>query len=81
MIEQIYTSPILRLALLLAIFVCVVLVSFFAIYVINRRAAVKKDLQAIQASGAPRAMLADSLKAQGVWQEGDPTPGVGTQTQ
>ena len=25
--------------------------------------------------------VADALKAQGVWQEGDPTPGVGTQTQ
>ena len=25
--------------------------------------------------------VADSLKAQGVWQEGDPTPGVATQTQ
>ena len=25
--------------------------------------------------------VADSLKAQGVWQEGDPTPGVDTQTQ
>jgi cytochrome c-type biogenesis protein CcmE len=25
--------------------------------------------------------VADALKAQGVWQEGDPAPGVGTQTQ
>ncbi|OCW55781.1 cytochrome c maturation protein CcmE [Hoeflea olei] len=25
--------------------------------------------------------VADALKAQGVWQEGDPTPGAGTQTQ
>ena len=25
--------------------------------------------------------VADALKAQGVWQEGDPTPGVGTPTQ
>ena len=25
--------------------------------------------------------VADSLKAQGVWQDGDPAPGVGVQTQ
>lgn len=61
MIEQIYTSPILRLALLVAIFISVVVISFVAIFFINRRNSVRRNLQEIRLDGSTTERTLGSL--------------------